>query len=253
MEWSCHGKIDGITNLDYLGSRLNDENQNKIYLITYVVNELDPKKNILRKSNLEFFPTLFSNYIEGNNIICVLRNEIKKNKYFAIVPKNYLKKGKILSNSKLIIHSQEDSKIIFNLSLIFFIVIISTILFRKKIVYTLKPFKGVIYNQQKEQFLYKNKPITVFDEQEKRLLIYLMEQKNQYVSLNNLNQLFENNNYPETISATVKRREQAVSRLIAKVSKITGIDEEELILEQKNSEDKRIKDLKILPNLLKSV
>ena len=91
----------------------------------------------------------------------------------------------------------------------------------------------------------------MFDDQEKRLLLYLLEQSNQFVSLNNLNQLFENNNQPETISATVKRREQTVSRLLAKVSKITGIDEKELILERKNSEDKRIKDLKILPNLLK--
>jgi hypothetical protein len=80
-----------------------------------------------------------------------------------------------------------------------------------------------------------------------------MEQKDQFVSLNNLNQLFENSNQPETFSATVKRREQTVLRLLTKVSKITGIDEKQLLIEQKNSEDKRIKDLKILPNLLKII
>ena len=252
MQWSCHGKINGIANLDYLGNRLNNENQDKIYIITDVVNELDPKKNIFRKSNLEFFPTFFSNYIEEKKIICVLRNEIKKNKYFAIVPTMYLAKGKILSNSQLIIYSKEDYKNIIILTLILFISILVLILFRKKIIHTLKPFHGIIYNRDKRIFSYKGKAISIFDEQEKRLLLYLLEQNNQFVSLNNLNQLFENINQPETISATVKRREQAVSRLLVKVSKITGIEEKELIQELKNSEDKRIKDLKILPNLLKT-
>ena len=76
---------------------------------------------------------------------------------------------------------------------------------------------------------------------------------NQYISLNELNQLFEKNKQPETISATVKRREQAVSGLLTKISKITGIEENKLILERKNNDDKRIKDILLLPNLLKIV
>ena len=82
-------------------------------------------------------------------------------------------------------------------------------------------------------------------------MLYILKKHNQFVSLNDLNQLFENNAQPETLSATIKRREQVVSRLLNKISKITGLDEKELILERKNSEDKRIKDLKLLPNLLK--
>ena len=82
---------------------------------------------------------------------------------------------------------------------------------------------------------------------------YLVESNNKFQSLNNLNRLFENNGQSETISAIVKRREQTVSGLIAKVSKITGIEESKLILERKNSEDKRIKDILLLPNLLKKV
>jgi hypothetical protein len=74
---------------------------------------------------------------------------------------------------------------------------------------------------------------------------------NQFISLNELNQLFEKNNQPETISATVKRREQAVSSLLIKVSKITWIEDKKLLMERKNSEDKRIKDILLLPYLLK--
>jgi hypothetical protein len=36
-----------------------------------------------------------------------------------------------------------------------------------------------------------------------------------------------------------------------KVSKLTGVPEEELLLERKNLEDKRLKDLLLLPKLLK--
>lgn len=73
------------------------------------------------------------------------------------------------------------------------------------------------------------------------------------MSLNDLNQLFENGTKPETISAIVKRREQIVSGLLFKVSKITGIEQEELYFESKSDSDKRIKNIKILPNLLKSI
>jgi hypothetical protein len=250
MQWSCNGEINGITNFDYLGNCLNYENLDKIYLITHVVNELDPKLNTFKKTNLEFFPTFFSNYIQGNKIICVLRDEIKKNKYFAIIPVDTVK-GNLISSSKLISQPKSDFKNKTIIFLFLIIVIIIFLLFRINIKEIIKPFQGIIYSQNKKGFLYKGNKILIFDEQEMRLLLFLLEQNNQFVSLNNLNQLFENNNQSESISAIVKRREATVTRLITKISKITGIEEKDLILERKNSEDKRIKDLKLLPNLLK--
>jgi hypothetical protein len=71
--------------------------------------------------------------------------------------------------------------------------------------------------------------------------------------LNQLNELFENPAQPETQSAIFKRREQAINGLLNKVSKLTGIPEEELLLERKNLEDKRLKDLLLLPKILKKV
>ena len=127
------------------------------------------------------------------------------------------------------------------------------LIFRKKIKEKLVPFSGITYNQNKELYLFKGKSILTFEESEKRLLKHLLKSENQFISLNNLNQLFENSGQSETISAIVKRREQTVSGLIAKVSKITGIEESKLILERKNSDDKRIKDILLLPNLIKKV
>lgn len=251
MQWSCSGMKSNVTQLDNLAFTLFKRNPAIINYITDVYNEIYTEKNIVNEYELKFTSAIFANYFEGGNIICVFGNGTNKKNQFAILPINAVK-GKQLSTSAFISFLPPDNSSIIILTLVLALCILLFI-FIKIINPKLKPFDGIIYNHQKDLFLFKNKPITNFDQQEKKLLLYLIEQDNQYISLNDLNQLFENSNQSETISATVKRREQAISRLLVKISKMTGIDEEELIHEQKNNEDKRIKDLKILPNLLKKV
>jgi hypothetical protein len=125
--------------------------------------------------------------------------------------------------------------------------------YKKRTVLFSKPFKGIVYDSQKEVFLHNRKTITHFEENEKKVLYFLLNHINQFVSLNQLNELFENPTQPETLSAIIKRREQAINGLLNKVSKLTGVAEEELLLERKNLEDKRLKDLLLLPQLLKKV
>ena len=125
--------------------------------------------------------------------------------------------------------------------------------YQKRIISFKKPFKGIVYDSQKDQFLYKRKVITHFEDNEKKILHFLLSNSNQFVSLNQLNALFENPAQPQTASAIIKRREQAINGLLTKVSKLTGIPENKLQLEQKNTEDKRLKDLLLLPKLLKKV
>lgn len=248
MKWSRHGEAKGITNVDYLKSVLFNNYQENVYLITNDFYIINPVNNLIQKYELKFYASIFSHYFEGNNIICVIENELEQSKYCTVLPINTIK-GKKLSTKAFISPLPH-----YNLSILILMIVLALgillFIFRKKINPKLKPLNGIIYNEQKDLFLFNNKPITVFDEQEKKLLLYLLDQNNEYVSLNNLNQLFENSNQAETISATVKRREQTVSRLLAKVSKMTGIEEEELFLEQKNNEDKRIKDVLLLPKLL---
>ena len=68
-----------------------------------------------------------------------------------------------------------------------------------------------------------------------------------------MNELFENSKQTETTTAIIKRRELTVNGLIAKVALITEIPETNLVLERKNAEDKRLKDVLLLPNLIKQV
>jgi len=111
----------------------------------------------------------------------------------------------------------------------------------------------IIFNRKTNEFEFKQKTITSFEENEKKVLHFLLEHPNEYVSLNTLNELFENSKQTETVTAIIKRRELTVNSLIAKVAMITDIPESDLLLERKNTEDKRLKDVLLLPNLLEEV
>jgi hypothetical protein len=55
------------------------------------------------------------------------------------------------------------------------------------------------------------------------------------------------------LEESIKRRELTLNSLIAKVAMITDIPESDLLLERKNAEDKRLKDVLLLPDLLEEI
>lgn len=252
MKWSCVGKLSPVINLNNLPFYDFISNNCKIYFLFDTFTEIDFNENSISIFDSKSYSGFSSAYLEGNAFVGILKDNNSKKNFFKVYPLNRYK-GKLLLKSIFIEPLVYDYRITIGLVVLLTFSCIIIFFFWKKKRDRGLHFPGIIFNEKQQQFLYKSKQIMIFDEQEKKLLLYLMKQSNQFVSLNNLNQLFENNKQPETISATVKRRELVVSRLLTKVSKITGIDEEVLILEKKNSEDKRIKDLKILPNLIKKI
>jgi hypothetical protein len=209
--------------------------------------EINPSKNKIYKFEQKYFPNIQYYYIDENKVIGCFQNNYVK--YFDVLNISDLQ-GKLKATYTFITPLKQNS--ILKIAISFFMLILIIVLimfFRKSIINILKPFNGIIYIEKKQIFVCKRKTV-LFEDQEKIILNYLLNHLNQFISLNELNQLFERNNQFETISATVKRREQAVSSLLTKISKITGIEENKLLLERKNSEDKRIKDVLLLPNLL---
>lgn len=248
MSWKCEGTYNETVLKKEHDFMYHDSK--KIYFLGEYFKEYDFYSNKIHTNNMNFFPKIETCYLDEKMIIGVYRKgDIK---FFGRYELNQFK-GKLISTSNFISPIVNCFFYIMTSVASLLVVIILLSIYKQQLKLIFKPFKGILYKKQKDIFLYKNRPIGVFDKQEKKLLLYLIEQDNQFVSLNNLNQLFENNNLPESIFASVKRREQTVSRLLVKVSKITGIGENKLIIERKNSEDKRIKDIIILPNLLKSV
>ena len=249
MKWICIGKYNKDSMKVDIINVFNDCKNIYFHSGEYFL-EIDYLTNKIYTYERTYFPSVLTSYIEGKTLVGVYRIESKTFFYIGNI-KEF--KGKLVNSTNFITPLVGNNDFLFILTVSILSIILLLFLFRKKIKQIIKPFKGIVFSNQKQSFLYKGKPILIFEEQEKKVLFYLLRNINQFVSLNELNQLFENSNQLETISATVKRREQTVSRLLAKISKITGLDEKELIQERKNIEDKRIKDLKILPNLLKLI
>ncbi len=81
--------------------------------------------------------------------------------------------------------------------------------------------------------------------------MYLIENAARFATLNELNQLFEKGNNSEKFSSIVKIRETTLATLLQKLSVLTTIPEEELLINRKNPEDKRIKEIRIDPSFLR--
>ena len=81
--------------------------------------------------------------------------------------------------------------------------------------------------------------------------MYLIENAARFATLNELNQLFEKGNNSENFSSIVKIRETTLATLLQKLSVLTTIPEEELLINRKNPEDKRIKEIRIDPSFLR--
>jgi len=248
MKWFCGGKHNIVDNLINIRGLFYDNE--KLYLLSNTVTSINFFLNKVEVLQSEHFESIYSCYKEGTQIIGVFGIDGKSTKYCKVININRII-GKKLKTTDFISPIEQNNSLMYFYSIIFLAFISLLLIFRKRIFNILKPYNGFIYYSSKQIFVYKGRPISIFEEHEKVILLYLLDHLNQYVSLNELNQLFEKNNHPETISATVKRREQAVSGLLVKVSKITRMEENELLLEFKNSEDKRIKDILLLPNLLK--
>lgn len=246
MKWHWYGNYDTkliITEADFPIYDLK-----KLYIISRGVSEIDFYSNKMFFYNRSYFPNILSAYIEGKTLYGVY--ELSSKKFFHIGDIDEFK-GKLRTTAEFIEPISGSQNYVMTILITLLVLTFLIIILKNKLITIVKPFKGILYSNRKNAFLYKGKTIQIFEEQEKKVLFYLLDKLDKYISLNEINQLFENNGNAETISSVVKRREQAISSLLTKVSKITGIEENKLILERKNSEDKRIKDILLLPNLLK--
>ena len=121
----------------------------------------------------------------------------------------------------------------------------------KKIALKVKPFNGIYFKLTSNTFYFKGKLIETLEETEIRILTHLILNKHQYISLNKLNQLFENDQNIENFTTIVKRREVALTNLISKLVFITGCLEKEIIVYQKSLNDKRIKEIKLKKDFIR--
>lgn len=113
------------------------------------------------------------------------------------------------------------------------------------------PFTGIIYYANKEAFYYRGKLLDSFEDAELRILDYLVQNIHRYISLNELNHLFENEIQKDSFLTVVKRREVALANLLAKLAFITSSDERNIVDYRRSANDKRVKEIKLKDSFIK--
>lgn len=246
MTWSYVGQYNPNV-LNAFESKI--QYQDKLYLVEGNITEINFAQKTATKYSFKTYEEIKKHFVIGDTIYGIFANS--QNKYYFKKTTIAHLRGAFIETIPFLV---EPNTIPINYPTMGLIGVtllgLVVVGYKKRIIPFQKHSKGIVYDSQKDQFLHKRKNITLFEENEKKILHFLLANSDQFVSLNQLNGLFENPAQPETQSAIFKRREQAINGLLIKVSKLTGIPEEELLLERKNLEDKRLKDLLLLPKLL---
>jgi hypothetical protein len=104
--------------------------------------------------------------------------------------------------------------------------------------------KKIVYNEKKNTLVYNKNQIYI-DKGSHDLFVFLVKNQNDFVLLDSVNDLFVNQNTQESPITINKRRDIAVKKLIFTLSTFLNKKENEILLERKNIQDKRIKEIKL--------
>lgn len=248
MTWKKMGTYNSaLISSQYNGLQI----KNKLYLFHQILLEVDLEQNTVKKYDYSSHIVPKAMLVKNDSIYGVFENNNRKLSFSKKAIEDI--KGKYLGSEPFILPYGglpiEKYGVLGMLVLFVSAILIFFFIRKRKKNTSIK----ITYNRKTNEFEFKQKRITSFEENEKKVLHFLLEHPNEYVSLNTLNELFENSKQTETVTAIIKRRELTVNSLVAKVAIITDIPESDLLLERKNAEDKRLKDVLLLPDLLEAI
>lgn len=255
MKWHTMGKFD----LSLLGENkfLTFTANGKFYLIIRdnygIVFEVNIVKNTIKKFNPKTLIKPQQIYYDNTKKELVCINEISNGQqnFFKANLNSYL--GKPTEERKFIMPFYKEpttASFAFGIGVLFIIIGIAFYLKKHK-KNRLLPFNGILFKKATGDCYYKNKLIDNLEEPELRVLLHLIANAMHFIPLNELNHLFENGNNAENFSSIVKRREIALTTLLQKLSIIINIPEKEILLNRKNPDDKRVKEIRIAPSFLR--
>lgn len=256
MTWSQAGNFSSALNIstkDGIASSFTIKE--KLYLIPLIeysyVYEIDLKNNTITtfkgkaKSVEQSFYDNKTNevvyiYKDGDGVKSLIRTKLQE-----FLGKSVNKQNFILPWYQ---NLNEFSIIFILLSLLVLLIGINYFHKKRK---SFVPFNGVIYYTNKEMFYYKGKHIDTLQEVEFRILNYLVTNRHRFISLHEMNHLYENEVLKDNFTTVVKRREVAFASLVAKLKMLTSKSENEILIFQKNPNDKRIKEIKLKESFIK--
>ena len=255
MRWYKMGDYDHrfLLNENFSAFTGND----KLYLISTanlgIAYEIDFVKNTLKKFAPKAIIKPTQIYFDDTKkeLFCISSITNVKHKFFRSNLNSFL--GKPILESEFILPFYKKitpNSIGLGLGVLFLGLGI-LIFIKNKSKKSILPFNGIVYKRSSHHCYYKNKLIENLEEPELRILLYLIANANRFTTLNELNHLVDNGNNSENFSTLVKRREITLAALLQKMSVLTTFPEEEILINRKNPEDKRIKEIKIAPSFIK--
>lgn len=103
----------------------------------------------------------------------------------------------------------------------------------------------IVYQESKDQFIHNNNSVNDFSPLEKSILTFLIKNIDVYIPIHSINFIIEKEVKTNSINTLLRKRESLLHLLKSKLSIMLNISYDEIILEQKNQEDRRIKEVKL--------
>lgn len=245
-KWEKLGNFKGQLNYRNLSSF---KIKNKLFCYDGNLNkniiEIDVLNNSIKKYKSKLAIKILQLNCDSNNELAIIYNQYSNqtHRYLTLKSEDFI--GELFYNESFYNSNNKYSLYIINVFLLGTLLLV--IYYRKKIISIIKPFKGIVYNKSNQSYYHKGKLITIFEETEIRILFFLIENSNRFISLNELNKLFENSLVVENFLTTIKRRENTLNGLFIKLALITEIKESNILISRKNPDDKRIREIKLNP------
>ena len=252
MTWHKEGVY--TTNIKTDEGYFNFQHKNKMYMISRSADnkfyEIDIANNSIKKYSLPSYLNIKSCYFDKNTeelVVLHFLSTIAKSKVIR------LKLNPILINpiltEKFISHPFE--KWFYTLIILVVLSIIFYLFYKTKNKNTILNNKSIVFDTNTKLLKFKGKNIDAFDINESKIIIHLIQNQGDYIPLNSLNFLLEQEEIIENYSSTTKRRENTLNSVVTKLSLITGCNESEIILYRKNPNDKRLKEIKLKDHFIR--
>lgn len=124
---------------------------------------------------------------------------------------------------------------------------------RQFISYYLHPSLPFQYWILSQALYFKGKKVKHLTEDDIKILNKMALHPNQFISLNEFNEMFTIDYETENYAAIVKRREKKLDNFLKLLANVSGFEIANLLQERKNEIDKRIKEVVFLPNKIKFI
>lgn len=256
MEWSTVGKYDSSTNLNSkegvsasftLNKRLYIlplMEYNFVYEIDFTTNKLTIFKGNTKNVSNPFYDA------KTNEIVYINKNADGFKSVMRTPLKEFL--GEQVSQEAFILPWYLSlNPIVITIAILGLLLLLIFLLYINKRRFRFVPFSGITFHSHSSNFFFRGKPLETLDDTELLILDFLVQNRHRFVSLNELNHLYENEVNKNNFSTVVKRREVAFASLLSKLQILTSTNENEILIYQKNKEDKRIKEIKLKESFIR--